>query len=347
MSKYEKPAEMYAGLRLHQNENTGGCSPRVLEALASIRADEVCVYPPYQAATEICARHFQVDPDRLSLVNGLDEGIMALAVGYLRPAQSGLIREAVIPEPAFEIFAFDTEVVGGRPVRVMPRPDFSFALEEVLAAITPNTRAVFLTNPNNPTGATMPMEAIRTIARRVPAEAVVFVDEAYAEFADETFIPELPAFPNVIVGRTFSKAFGLAGIRIGAITGDPATLEPLRLAIPVYSVNVAALAALKAALSDRAFVDDYLRQVRESKVLLYAACDRFGLSYWRSAANFVLVKVGSRLEPLMQRAADRGVYLRDRSSEPGCEGCVRITTGMVQHTQRAIDIMEEVLCAVR
>src|SRR3954451_3592562 len=125
MNKYQKPAEMYDGLRLHQNENTGGCSPRVLEALAQLRADQICYYPPYDATTAVCAEYLGVDPDRLSLVNGLDEGIMALAVGYLRP-RLDFFPEAIIPEPAFEIFAFDTEVAGGRPVRIPPRPDFSF-----------------------------------------------------------------------------------------------------------------------------------------------------------------------------------------------------------------------------
>jgi histidinol-phosphate aminotransferase len=347
MNRYGRPLELYAGLRLHQNENTGGCSPRVLEALASIRADQMCVYPPYQQVIGLCAEYLGVDADRLSLINGLDEGIMALSVGYLRPSSANPAPEAIVPEPAFEIFAFDTEVVGGVAVRVLPRPDFSFPLEEVLSAITARTRVVFLTNPNNPTGLTMPREAIRAIARRLPSGGVVFVDEAYAEFSGETFIPELSEYPNVIVGRTFSKAFGLAGIRIGAVIGDPATLEALRLAVPVYSVNIAAVAALRAALADQAFMKDYLRQVTESKALLYGACDRLGLSYWKSAANFVLVRAGAHLDALMEGALARGIYLRDRSAEPGCQGCLRITTGVVAHTQRVIAVMEEVLCAAQ
>jgi histidinol-phosphate aminotransferase len=347
MNKYQKPAEMYEGLRLHQNENTGGCSPRVLEALASLRADQICYYPPYEATTRVVAAYLGVEADRLSLVNGLDEGIMAAAVGYLRPTAAMSAPEAIIPEPAFEIFAFDTEVVGGRPVRIAPNADFSFPLDRVLDAITGNTRVVFLTNPNNPTGVAMPQEAIRTIAQRVPPGAIVFVDEAYAEFSGETFIPELPQFPNVVVGRTFSKAFGLAGIRIGAITGAPDTLEPIRLAVPVYSVNVAALAAVEAALADREYVADYLRQVDESKRLLYAACDRLGLRYWASASNFVLVHAGARVTTLVEGAQQRGIYLRDRSTEPGCSGCLRISTGIVAHTRRCIDVLEEVLCAAR
>jgi histidinol-phosphate aminotransferase len=347
MRAYDKPPELYDGLRLHQNENTGGCSPRVLEALAALRADEIGFYPPYSSATRACAEYLGVDADSLALTNGLDEGIMGLAVAYLKPTAGGMIAEAVVPEPAFEIYRVDTEVVGGRLVQVMPSPDFTFPLDEVLAAITPQTRAVFLTNPNNPTGVSMPLDAIRQIARRVPAGAVVLVDEAYAEFSGTTFIPELPHFPNVIVGRTFSKAFGLAGLRIGCLVGAPSALDPVRAAIPVYSVNIAAVIAVQAALADTAHLTDYLRQTRESKALLYAACDRLGVRYWRSDANFVLVCAGDRLEMLVKGAAARGIYTRDRSSEPGCAGCLRVATGIVEHTRRFIAVMDEVLCAAR
>lgn len=347
MNKYQKPGELYDGLRLHQNENTAGCSPKVLEALASITREQMGFYPPYEAATRVCAEYLGVDPDRLSLVNGLDEGIMATAVGYLRPTPDGFVPEAVIPEPAFEIFAFDTEIVGGRPVRIAPNADFSFPLDRVLAAITPNTRVVFLTNPNNPTGVTMPLDAVKQIASSVPRGAVVFLDEAYAEFSGASFIPELARYPNVIVGRTFSKAFGLAGIRIGAITGDPDTLEPLRLAIPVYSVNIAAVVAVKAALGDREYVTDYLRQVEQSKTMFYAACDRWGLDYVRSATNFVLLRAGNRAGDIVRGVNARGIYLRDRSNEPGCEGGIRVGTGIVAHTERCIAAIEEVLCGAR
>ncbi len=347
MTDYDRPGELYAGLRLHQNENTGGCSPRVLEALKSITAEQMAVYPPYQGTVDACARHFGVDPSTLLLVNGLDEGILAVAIAHLRPTSEGVVHEAIIPDPAFEIFAFDADVLGGRVVRVAPRPNFDFALDEVLAAVGPKTGVVFITNPNNPTGVSVPADAIRAVSRRLPEGAVLFVDEAYSDFSGQTFVSELAHFSNVIVGKTFSKAYGLAGIRIGAVIGDPATLEPLRRAVPVYSINVAASVALLAALEDQEYVRDYLRQVKESKALVYAACDRLGLSYWPSAANFVLVKVGDRAQALVEGAATRGIYLRDRSKEPGCDGCIRITTGIVEHTRRGLAVIEEVLCAAR
>jgi len=191
------------------------------------------------------------------------------------------------------------------------------------------------------------LDAIRTIAHRVPTDAVVFVDEAYAEFAGTSFIADLTAFPNVIVGRTFSKAFGLAGLRIGCLVGAPDVLNPIREAIPVYSVNVAAVVAVMAALKDREHLRQYLAQVDESKRLLYDACDRLGLAYVPSCANFVLVSAGDRCQALVNGAFDRGVYIRDRSTEPGCAGCIRVGTGLVEHTRRAIDVMEEILCAAR
>jgi histidinol-phosphate aminotransferase len=345
MSNYQKPPELYDGLRLHQNENTGGCSPRVLAALAALRADQIGFYPPYAAATEAVASYLGVRPGQIALTNGLDEGIMALSVAYLRTSGDAAAPEAIVPEPAFEIFRLDTAVAGGRLVQVMPRSDFSFPEAEVLAAMTSDTRVVFLTNPNNPTGVSMPLAAIRTVALRVPKGAVVFVDEAYAEFAGESFIGDLEAHPNVVVGRTFSKAFGLAGLRIGCLVGHPATMDPIRRAVPVYSVNVAAAAAIQAALADTEHLNDYLRQVAESKELMYSACDRLALKYWKSRANFVLVCAGSRTDQLVNGARARGVYIRDRSTEPGCAGCIRIGTGIVEHTRRCIAAMEEALCA--
>ncbi len=347
MSHYQKPPELYDGLRLHQNENTGGCSPKVIQALAALRPDQIGFYPPYAEATAAVADYLKTSVDQVTLTNGLDEGIMALAVAYLRAAPGHRPFEAIVPEPAFEIFRFDTAVAGGTLVQVMPTPDFSFPLPDVLAAMTPQTRVVFLTNPNNPTGVAMPIDAIKTVAAAAPLGAIVFVDEAYAEFAGISFIPELPSFPNVVVGRTFSKAFGLAGLRIGCLVGAPETVDPIRRAVPVYSVNIAAVAAIMAALTDLEHLHRYLDEVAESKALLYAACDRLGLTYVKSRSNFVLVGAGDRAEALVKGALDRGVYIRNRSTEPGCAGRIRIATGIVDHTRRCIAVMDEVLCAAQ
>jgi histidinol-phosphate aminotransferase len=151
----------------------------------------------------------------------------------------------------------------------------------------------------------------------------------------------------VIVGRTFSKAFGLAGLRIGCLVGAPDVLDPIRQAVPVYSVNIAAVVAIQAALADLDHLHNYVRQVKESKALLYAACDRLGLAYTKSASNFVLVRAADRTDALVKGAFARGIYIRDRSTEPGCAGSIRVGAGIVDHTKRFIGVMEEVLCAAQ
>lgn len=342
--QYEKPAELYAGLRLHQNEHTGGCSRKVLQALARLTREQIGQYPPYATAIDVCARHVGLAADEVMLVNGLDEGILAMAIAFLRPGSDGPAPEAIVPKPAFEVFDVAVGVVGARLVEVMPLSDFAFPLDGVLSAITPRTRAVIVTSPNNPTGVSTPVAAIQTIARRVPTGAIVFVDEAYIDFGGQSFVPAVRDFPNVVVGRTFSKAYGLAGLRVGLLLACADTLRPLRLAVPVYSINVAATVAVVAAIEDSAYREDYVRQTAASKALLYDACARWGFQYWPSDGNFVLVRTGERTKRVLDGVNGREIYLKDRSGEPGCAGCIRMTTGVLDHTKRLIAAIEEILC---
>jgi histidinol-phosphate aminotransferase len=346
-SQYQREPELADGLRLHLNENTGGCSPRVIDALSRLTANDVAVYPDYGRVADLCARHLGVDPERLLLTNGLDEGILAAAIAWLQrdPGPATGVPEGLIVEPCFGMYADCIEAVGGRIVRVSPRPDLEFPLEASLAAITPRTRVIYLTSPGNPTGLLIPNGAVRALARALPA-GLVFLDEAYADFTAAHFLGELAAAPNVVVGRTFAKAYGLAALRIGAVVGSETVIARLRRSLPPYSINVAAAVALEAALGDRAHLDGYRAQVRESKARVYAFCDRLGLRYWPSDANFVLLRVGERATAVVEALRERRIYVRDRSSEPGCAGCIRITAGIVAHTDACLSALEEILCAV-
>ena len=214
------------GLRLHLNENTGGCSPRVLEAIRQVRPSDVSVYPSYREAVTATARHFGVNPDWVLLTNGLDEGILMAAVGHIAKARVH-DAETIIPLPAFDPYPNSTTAVGATAVRVPPGIDFAFPTQAVIDAITPRTRMIFLNTPNNPTGQLIPTPDLVRISEAAP-DAVVLIDEAYIEFGGTTFLPELPRFPNVLVGRTFSKAYGLAGMRIGVVIGQPRALDPVR-----------------------------------------------------------------------------------------------------------------------
>ncbi len=337
---YERPPSPSSGLRLHLNENTAGCSPRVLAAMRAVTREQAGFYPDYETAHERVARHFGVVSGEVLLTNGLDEGIHGAGYGWLQRGEAGGEREAVIVEPAFDMYAAATTAASGRAVRIAPRPGFDFPLEEVLGAMTPATRVVYLTSPNNPTGLSIPHEAIARIADALPREGVVFLDEAYVDFGGRTVLGTPAMRPNVMVGRTFAKAYGLAAVRLGAVIGSRTVIDRVREVTPPYSVNVFALAALAAALDDEEYVTWYGGEVRQSRELTYAFCERHGLEYWRSDANFVLFRVGPHAPALAADVAARGIHVRDRSSQPGCEGCLRLTTGIVAHTEAALAALE-------
>jgi histidinol-phosphate aminotransferase len=251
----------------------------------------------------------------------------------------------VIVEPAFGMYADAVEAVGGRVVRVMPGAELSLDREAIAAAITPRTGALFIASPGNPSGVSLTFDEITWLSAALPSGALLLLDEAYIEFGGPSFVPHLDAWPNVVIGRTFAKAYGLAGMRVGAVVAREDVIARLRRVLPPYSLNVFVVAALEAALADRAYVDGYRAEVAESRQLLYDACDRWRLPYVRSDANFVLVRAGDRRQALLDGLQARNVYIRDRDRQPGCEGCVRITTGLVAHTRACIDAMEEILCA--
>jgi histidinol-phosphate aminotransferase len=331
-----------AGLRLHLNENTGGCSPRVLEAIRALGTSDISTYPEYTDVVLECARHFDVNPEWVLLTNGLDEGLLMSAVGHIARARAH-DAETIIPLPAFDPYPNATDAVGATGVRIQPGPGFVFPTQAVLDAITPRTKMIFLNTPNNPTGQLIALGDLARIAEAA-SHSVVFIDEAYIEFGGTTFLPELPRFPNVLVGRTFSKAYGLAGMRVGIVIGQPPALDPVRAVTLPFNINGVARTAVRAALSDTEFLPHYAMQVRASRERLYAACRRLGLEFWESAANYVLIRVGESA-PFVAAMAERKVHVRDRSKDPTTAGCIRVTAGVLEHTDAAIAALEAATAA--
>mgnify|MGYP006145036427 CR=1 FL=1 len=186
------------------------------------------------------------------------------------------------------------------------------------------------------------LDAVERLLQGSP-DSVVLVDEAYIDFGGETILPFLDAHRNLVIGRTFAKAYGLAALRAGCLIAHPGTLEPIRATLSPYNLNVAAAAALRAAIADRDWHDRYVRESSESRTLIYDFCDANGLPYYRSAANFVLVRVGAQAAAVTRALAEQGIFIRDRSNQPGCEGCVRITAGLTAHTERCLRALGDLL----
>jgi len=341
---YRAPSVPAAGLRLHFNENTGGCSPAVLAALRSIAPTDTAFYPDYAPVTSAAERYFGVTAGWVQLTNGLDEGLHVVAQAAAR-RHGRANAAAIIVDPAFEMYAACADAAGLREIHIAPDADFTFPLQQILEAATPDVRLINLTDPNNPTGLAIPSGSIEQLAAARP-DTLLLVDEAYAEFSGRTLIgPLLERHRNVIVGRTFAKAHGLAALRVGALIAHPDALAPLRRLLPPYSLNICAVRALEAAFGDRAYLDAYVAQAEASKQLLYEFCAARGIRYWPSEANFVLLKLGPDAAAIATALAARGIYIRDKSSAPGCEGCVRITAGVVEHTRACLAALEDIIAS--
>ncbi|MEO8592106.1 MAG: histidinol-phosphate transaminase [Candidatus Solibacter sp.] len=323
-------------LRLDFNENTVGCSPKVIEAIKTqVNAADLAVYPEYSAAKEAVAQYFRVSPEQFVFTNGTDEAIQVLINTYIDDGQ-----EVLILKPAYAMYRFYAEVAGAKVVEVpYPQPSMEFPLQEFLDAITPATRAVIISNPNNPTGTGISLLAIERILARAK-KAVVMVDEAYYEFSGVTALTEIERVPNLFVCRTFSKVFGMAGMRLGCLFSHPANIQFLHKAQSPYSVNSIAAIAAQAAVADHEYVQNYVAEVLAARELLCVGLEKLGIKYVPSSANFVLGHFGKRALEVRDRLRGQAILVRDRSYE--APGCVRITVGTREQTRRLLGALEEI-----
>ena len=330
---YHPPLSGREGLRLDFNENTVGCSPRVLQRLRELDAEQIARYPEREPVERVVEDFLKTNPDELLLTNGIDEAIHLLCETFLEPED-----EAIIVVPTFSMYEISAAATGARVVKVMAGEDFRFPVGALRAAITPRTRLIAVANPNNPTGAVATSRELQQIARSAP-DAALLVDEAYFEFCGETMLGAWRDLPNLFVARTFSKAYGMAGMRVGVLAGDAAQISMVRKVASPYNVNGLALACLPEALADQQYVRSYVEQVCTGRERLQQEFEKLGIEYWPSHANFVLARLGRLCKPFIAAMKASGILLRDRSSDTGCAGCVRITLGTSEQTERLLSAL--------
>ena len=341
LQSYHPPLAGRQGLRLDFNENTVGCSPRVLARMRALDAEALARYPDREPVEREVARFLGLDTAQLLLTNGVDEAIHLLCSTYLEAGD-----EAIIVVPTFAMYSLFAHAEGAGVIEVQSGLDFAFPTAELLAKISPRTRLIAVANPNNPTGAAVSEEILLQIAEAAP-HAALLVDEAYFEFHGATLLTRVALPSNVFVARTFSKAYGLAGLRIGVIVGEATQMEMVRRVASPYNVNAVALAVLPEALQDTDYVEQYAAGVRRNRKVLENALRDLGLHYWPSHGNFVLVRIGALHNTFVSSLRERGILVRDRNSDPGCEGCVRLTVGSDDHTRALIAALRNVAANLR
>ncbi|MEZ5402711.1 MAG: histidinol-phosphate transaminase [Bryobacteraceae bacterium] len=338
MAPYSPPSSGRAGkLRLDFNENTVGASPRVIEALRRyLDAGALTVYPEYEEIKPALARFFGVAPEEFILTNGTDEAIQVLVNTYVDDGD-----DVIVLHPSYAMYRFYSEVAGAAIRELSYRePDLAFPLEELEAAIHTKTRAVLISNPNNPTGTGIGLEAVERILRAAP-HAAVLIDEAYFEFSGVTALGLIARYPNLFVSRTFSKVYGMAAMRVGCLFSQAANVAYLHKAQSPYSVNMLAAVAARAAAEDADYVRGYVAEALAAREAIYAGLDGLGIRHYRSQANFVLFHVGPRSIEIRDKLRGRGVLVRDRSYE--IAGCVRVTCGTREQAARFLGELEAIL----
>ncbi len=323
-------------LRLDFNENTVGAPPHVLDFIKRyLTAADLSIYPEYEHALEDLSRHFGVHEAELTLTNGTDEAIQLLINTYIDDGD-----EVLILRPSYAMYKFYSQLAGAAISEIDYVPEtLAFPFDELLERITPATRAIFISNPNNPTGTGTTVAAIETLLARA-SKAAVLVDEAYYEFSGVTVLPLLTEHPNLFVSRTFSKIYGMAAMRCGCLFSQAPNVAHLRKAQSPYSVNTIAAMAARIAVQDQVFVEEYVLEVLTARELLYVGLERLKIPYIRSQANFVLFRAGDRAIEIRDELRSRGILVRDRSYE--LPGCVRVTLGTRDQIQRFLDELEQI-----
>jgi len=328
-------------IKLASNENPLGPGPRAIEALTAM-AGKAHIYPDGSCyrLKQALASHLEISEDQLITGNGSDEIIKLIAEAFLNPGDN-----VVLSRTTFSEYQYATRLMAGEE-KYAPLKQFRYDLDEMARLVDERTKLVFICNPNNPTGTSVDGETLHRFLERIPDRVLVIVDEAYYEYVDDPLFPDSLEFIskgyNVVVLRTFSKIYGLAGLRIGYGVGRPEIVDMLQRVREPFNVNAFAQEAAIAALTDEDHVQKSRRLVQEGKRFLYSQFSQLGLSYVPSQANFVLLDVERDCREVFERLLQRGVIVRSCDIF-GLPQHVRVTIGRRAENELFIKELAEVL----
>ena len=327
-------------IKLASNENALGPSPKALAALRAAAGD-LHRYPDStcRLLRERLAKTLKVDPESLVFGNGSDELIVLALRAFVDPGD-----HVVVASPTFLIYEQQARACGAS-VSVVPLKGFRYDLPAMRAAMTPHTKLVFIANPDNPTGTYVTKRELEAFLRGLGPETIVFLDEAYYEFVDAADYPKTLAYTKdrpVIVTRTFSKAYGLAGLRVGYGAAQPTLAAAMNAVREPFNVNSLAQAAAAAALGDAAFLARTRRLIREGRRYLEQSLDALKLRRVPSVTNFILMELGPRAPEVAKALLTRGVIVREMSAWK-LSGCIRVTVGTAAENRRFIQALKKCL----
>lgn len=324
-------------IKMASNESPLGPSPRAKRAIRAAIKD-LSLYPEGSGAKlrEGIAKKWRIKPENIILGNGSNEIIELILHAFLNEGE-----EVITCKPSFLVYFLTAKVCNAKIIEV-PLNYYTFDLDAIAKKITPRTKVIFISNPNNPTGTIVDKEAVERFMRRVPANVIVVFDEAYVEFTNPKRFPRsIKYIKNSVILRTFSKIYGLAGLRIGYGVASAEVVELLNKVRQPFNVNSLAQVAALAALKDDAYRHHMIGMVREGKRYFYKEFYKLGLFYVPSEANFVLVKVGDG-NKIFKKLLQKGIIVRPMV-EYQLPEFIRVTIGKPLQNRKFIKALREVL----
>jgi histidinol-phosphate aminotransferase len=321
--------------KIASNENPLGPSPKVFEALQK-NMSQISRYPDGAGhnLTQALSQHLSVKANQIMLGHGSNELLILLAEMVLNPGD-----EVLFADKSFVVYPLATQLFEGQS-KVIPLKDFTHDMADFANAVTPKTKLVFICNPNNPTGTFVPLLAIEAFLKICPPQVLVVLDEAYCEYVDEkTYFGSLKLqedYPNLVVLRTFSKVYGLAGLRVGYGVGHPDLVSVFQKTRQPFNVNSLAMAAAEAALTDKAHLEKVIQLNGQMRQKMTEGLKAMGLNPIPSQTNFVYFNV-PQAQDIYQRLLHKGIIVRPMGPD-----ALRVTTGTVQETEKFLKAFEEV-----
>jgi histidinol-phosphate aminotransferase len=328
-------------IKLASNENLLGPSPEAVEAIRK-ELPTIYFYPegPCTLVREALSKKFQLPEKKVVISNGADNLILMIANAFINEGD-----EVVMADPTFPVYTNVTQIMGGKVVKVKLR-DYTHDLNGMLKKVNRRTKLVIVCNPNNPTGTTVSQETFNQFLSKLPDRVIVILDEAYGDFVEDPFYPNgLDYIKNgrqMIVLRTFSKVYGLAGLRIGYALGREDLIDCLYQVRDPFPVHRLAEVAAVAALKDQEHAVRSIQMVYEGKRYLYKELDKLGLIYVPSQANFIFVDFGRSSEEIFLALLDEGIIIRPGKAW-GYPTCARVTIGRMEDNQRLMKALRKVL----
>ena len=327
-------------VKLASNENLLGPSPKALTAIRK-EVPNIHMYPegPCTLLRQALARRFSMPEARVVISNGADNLLLMIACAFVDEGD-----EVVMADPTFIVYTNVTQIMGGKPVKVRVK-DFTHDLDGMLKKVNRKTKLVFICNPNNPTGTIITHDALDDFLARLPDHVIVILDEAYADFVEHPHYPNGLEYVNdrpVIVLRTFSKVYGLAGLRIGYALGGEQLIHCLYQVRDPFPVHRLAQVAAAAALKDIDHAVKSIQLVYEGRRYLYKELDRMGLTYVPSEANFVLIDFGKGIREVFEALLREGIIIRPGQMW-GFPTMGRVTLGRMEDNRRFIKALNKIL----